>query len=88
MLNNVDIIIIKLLNKRFPTAAPGPLSHSAIKGYCVIELCDYSVALPQIGMMLCEQVKHTENSQLHRSKAVVTLFTQIVFEIKTWCFAR
>lgn len=45
MLNNVDITIIKLLNKRFPTAAPGPLSQSAIKGYCLIELCDYSVAL-------------------------------------------
>lgn len=63
VLNNADITIIKLLNKHFPTTAPGPLSHSAIKGYCLIELCDYSIALPQIGAMLHEQAKYTENSQ-------------------------
>lgn len=63
MLNNIDTIIIKLLNKRFPTAAPGPVSHSAIKGYCLIELGDYSVALPRIGAMLHEHAKYTGNSQ-------------------------
>lgn len=45
MLNNADIIIIKLLNERFPTAAPGPLGRWVIKGYCLIEWCDRCIAL-------------------------------------------